>query len=584
MRSAMKFHCVCQQESLCTQKTKTRRPILKRLLPIVETPATQHEAGYEKDGLFFDSLSPELNDILGVHREVKIPHLRMQTTFRAIMTSYVVKEESPMQRRFLDSKSLKWTKVGEGSTCTVWQVSLQSGQFIGIKRIIDERRLLPKYTELKQNAVTLLSLRHTNLMSYLGFGYDTHSVCMCVEFIQGETLHSIINRFGPLRDEKSSHYTRQIVQGLEYLHNKTIAHRNVRAAKVMVTPKDVAKLIDLLSLKIEVSSPAIFPPDVHLSAPETVDPTQVGPGPIDYKKLDIWSLGCTVHEMATSYPPWANSGFKSTFDLLNNIVQGNPIPPLPDSVSTEITSFIFRCLVYDPAKRPGASELLEDAFLAVNSKPTTDERAQEIIDEAMESGSLQQRNVVGLITGLMGSGKTTLLHDLFGLAPPGLYTSTGVAEQSFRGLLHHILRISAGVWRRLSYRDIREVLAFLMQAGMKETDIHFLAACLMRDIEPVEETLDSSSTIAAPASSSTNPTLSVPTASLPQVEKSPSCQKMIPLVKSTAPSHPTEELLLLELVHMIDTGGQPELMEVMPSLIHNANLALVLVNLQVWSQ
>ena len=142
MRSAMKFHCVCQQESLCTQKTKTRRPILKRLLPIVETPATQHEAGYEKDGLFFDSLSPELNDILGVHREVKIPHLRMPTTFRAIMTSYVVKEESPMQRRFLDSKSLKWTKVGEGSTCTVWQVSLQSGQFIGIKRIIDERRLV----------------------------------------------------------------------------------------------------------------------------------------------------------------------------------------------------------------------------------------------------------------------------------------------------------------------------------------------------------------------------------------------------------------------------------------------------------
>ena len=239
-----------------------------------------------------------------------------------------------------------------------------------------------------------------------------------------------------------------------------------------------------------------------------------------------------------------------------------------------------RCLVHDQRERPGASELLEDAFLAVKSKPITDERAQEIIDQAMESGSLQQRNVVGLITGLMGSGKTTLLHYLFGLAPPGLYTSTGVAEQSFRGLLHHILRISAGVWRRLSYKDIREVLALLMQAGMKETDINFLAACLMRDIEPVEEPLDSSSTITAPTSSSTNPTLSVPTASLPQVEKSPSCQEMVPLVKSTAPSHPTEELLLLELVHMIDTGGQPELMEVMPSLIHNANLALVLVNLK----
>ena len=64
-----------------------------------------------------------------------------------------------------------------------------------------------------------------------------------------------------------------------------------------------------------------------------------------------------------------------------------------------------RCLVHDPRKRPKAGELLHEVFLTVNSKPITDERAQ-IIDEAMESGSLQQRNVVGLITGLMGSGNS----------------------------------------------------------------------------------------------------------------------------------------------------------------------------------
>ena len=189
---------------------------------------------------------------------------------------------------------------------------------------------------------------------------------------------------------------------------------------------------------------------------------------------------------------------------------------------------------------------------------------------------------MGIITGLMGAGKTTLLHHLFGLAPPGLYTSTGVAEQSFRGLLHHILRISAGVWQRLSYKHIREVLALLMQAGMKETDIHLLASCLMQEMNLVDEgtnpILDSSST--APTSSSTKPTLSVPNTPLFQVEKSPSCQEMVSLVKSAAPSTLSEELLLLELVHMIDTGGQPELMEVMPSLIHNSNLALVLVNLK----
>ena len=37
---------------------------------------------------------------------------------------------------------------------------------------------------------------------------------------------------------------------------------------------------------------------------------------------------------------------------------------------------------------------------------------------------------------------------------------------------------------------------------------------------------------------------------------------------------------VLDLVHMIDTGGQPQLIEVIPFLIHNANLAIVVINLE----
>ena len=62
---------------------------------------------------------------------------------------------------------------------------------------------------------------------------------------------------------------------------------------------------------------------------------------------------------------------------------------------------------------------------------------------------------------------------------------------------------------------------------------------------------------------------------------SPSCQEMVPLVQSTASPTPTvPDNLKLEMAHMIDTGGQPELMEVMPSLIHNADLAIALLNLE----
>ena len=204
------------------------------------------------------------------------------------------------------------------------------------------------------------------------------------------------------------------------------------------------------------------------------------------------------------------------------------------------------------------------------------------IDEAMKSGSLQQRNVVGVITGPMGTGKTTLLCRLFNQPPPDLYTSTGVAEQSLRGLLHHTLHLSAGTWQRLSHREIRELLAPFIKAGMSEADVDALASRLMHDINPPSvptNTLD-------PAPSSTSATASVlakgeATLSLTKPpslpEKSPTCQEMVSLVNSAAP---TLQDLVLEMVHMIDTGGQPELLQVMPCLVHNADLAIAVLNLE----
>ena len=214
----------------------------------------------------------------------------------------------------------------------------------------------------------------------------------------------------------------------------------------------------------------------------------------------------------------------------------------------------------------------------------SDERAQELMGRAMKSGSLKQRNVVGVITGrgilllvqslsatfitgLMGSGKTTLLHHLFGIEPPKLYTSTGVANRSLRGFLHHIVLKSAGTWKCLSYEDIQEVLALLIEAGMKEADVHSLASVLMHAI-------DQDNPVPVPATA-------VP---LPQVPKeSHTSKKIVPLIaKPPSDSElvsPSKDLIL-ELVHMIDTGGQPELMEVMPSLIHNADIAIVLVSLE----
>ena len=79
----------------------------------------------------------------------------------------------------------------------------------------------------------------------------------------------------------------------------------------------------------------------------------------------------------------------------------------------------------------------------------------------------------------MSSGKTWLLSRLFHKQPPDLYTSTGIAEQSLRGLLHHMGNMSIGSWKLLSHKDIREILAPCFLAGMTEANVAALAADLI---------------------------------------------------------------------------------------------------------
>ena len=210
----------------------------------------------------------------------------------------------------------------------------------------------------------------------------------------------------------------------------------------------------------------------------------------------------------------------------------------------------------------------------------TDERAQQIIDQGLKSSRVKQRQVVAVITGLMGSGKTTLLSRLFNRPPPDNYTSTGLAEQSFRSLLHHIGHMAGGSWKLLSHKDIREFLAPLFLAGMTEADMASLTANLMRAMAPPDTTtghaLPSPANPSMETSPEATPQSSPPSESLSLPKKSPTSQAMVSLIKSTTSS--TEELIL-EIVNMIDTGGQPEVIEVLSSFIHNANLAVVVINL-----
>jgi len=81
---------------------------------------------------------------------------------------------------------------------------------------------------------------------------------------------------------------------------------------------------------------------------------------------DIWSLGCTVVELLTGRPPWADD--TNTLSVMFHIVEdGNP--PIPDGCSVELDDFLRLCFQKNAALRPKAEELFEHPWLRKSREP-----------------------------------------------------------------------------------------------------------------------------------------------------------------------------------------------------------------------
>jgi serine/threonine protein kinase len=76
---------------------------------------------------------------------------------------------------------------------------------------------------------------------------------------------------------------------------------------------------------------------------------------------DIWSIGCTVIEMATGHPPWVEH--KDSIAVLYGIYNSKSPPETPPGLSYELTDFIQCCLKMNQYERYNVYELLRHPFI-----------------------------------------------------------------------------------------------------------------------------------------------------------------------------------------------------------------------------
>ncbi|XP_066497487.1 mitogen-activated protein kinase kinase kinase 19 isoform X2 [Hoplias malabaricus] len=229
------------------------------------------------------------------------------------------------------SDAISWTRgevLGRGAYGTVYCGLTSQGQLIAVKQVLldasTSETAESQYNRLEREVDLLKNLNHPNI----------------------------------------------ILEGVAYLHDNRVIHRDLKGNNIMLMPTGVVKLIDFgcarrLNRLTHSGGHSDLLKSVHGTpywmAPEVINETGHG------RKSDIWSIGCTVFEMATGKPPLAHMGKIAALFYIG--ARKGLMPELPDDFSEEAKHFVNACLTSNQRERPSAGELLRHPFILHYRQP-----------------------------------------------------------------------------------------------------------------------------------------------------------------------------------------------------------------------
>ncbi len=165
------------------------------------------------------------------------------------------------------------------------------------------------------------TLSHPNIVTLFDIGEEGGLPYLAMEFVEGETIASILERGTRFEPEKVVVLVSQIASALDYAHSKGVIHRDVKPANLMLYEGDRVKVTDFGIAKLMDAE--MTQAGTLLGTPSYMSPEQAMGDKLD-GRTDIFSLGVCAFEMLSGEQPFPGTNVTS---ILYKLVHVDPIEP-----------------------------------------------------------------------------------------------------------------------------------------------------------------------------------------------------------------------------------------------------------------
>lgn len=252
--------------------------------------------------------------------------------------------------------------IGEGSMGEVYlamQDSLDRKVALKLlpKEFASNTTLLERF---QREAKSLAELDHPHIVRVHAMGEDAGHYYAAMEFIDGASLQSILDKKQRLPVADALHIILVCAAALEHAHQRGIIHRDIKPANILISRHGMAKVADFGLVKLVDADMSMTSTGTSLGTPEYMAPEQS----IDARSVspasDIFSLGVMLYVMLTGELPYKGA---TVVEFLSAKQSGKyaPAKSITSEVPERLDLILHRMLVPEPQQRyADCTQLIND--------------------------------------------------------------------------------------------------------------------------------------------------------------------------------------------------------------------------------